>query len=109
MDVRDAVATRFSCRAFLPIRVPEHTVREILTLAARSPSAGNVQSWRVHALAGERLEALKALLRPRMAEWPNGEGTEFPIFPHDIARSLSVTAFRGRGTDLSLDRRVTRG
>lgn len=52
MDVRDAVATRFSCRAFPPIPVPEHTVREILTLAARSPSAGNVQSWRVHALAG---------------------------------------------------------
>ncbi|KAB2882504.1 MAG: nitroreductase [Pseudorhodoplanes sp.] len=84
MDVRDAVATRFSCRAFLPIPVPEHIVREILTLAARSPSAGNVQPWRVHALAGERLEALKALLRPRMAELPNGEGTEFPIFPHDM-------------------------
>ena len=30
MDVRDAVATRFSCRAFLDRPIPESTVREIL-------------------------------------------------------------------------------
>ncbi|GIK80838.1 MAG: nitroreductase [Pseudorhodoplanes sp.] len=85
MDVREAVATRYSCRAFLPTPVPESTVREILTRAARSPSGGNMQPWRVDVLAGARLEALKALLRPRMDELPKGEGTEYPIFPKDMS------------------------
>ena len=63
MDVLDAVASRYSCRAFLPTPVPEATVRDILTRAARAPSGGNVQPWRVHALAGKKLEQLKARVR----------------------------------------------
>ena len=62
MDVRDAVASRFSCRAFLPTPVAEATVREIIERAARAPSGGNLQAWRVYAIAGARLEALKAEL-----------------------------------------------
>ena len=43
MDVRDAIATRYSCRAFLPTPVPLDTVRDILDRAARAPSGGNLQ------------------------------------------------------------------
>ena len=54
MDVAEAVATRYSCRAFLPDKpVPESVVRDILQRAARAPSGGNLQPWIVHALAGE--------------------------------------------------------
>src|SRR4026209_1183602 len=60
MDVRDAIATRYSGRAFLPTPVPIDIVRDILDRAARAPSGGNLQPWLVHALAGEPLEALKA-------------------------------------------------
>ncbi len=63
MHVRDAVASRYSCRAFLPTPIPEQTVREIIELAARAPSAGNMQPWRIDVIAGERVEALKAQLR----------------------------------------------
>ena len=57
MDVRDAVATRYSCRAFLPTPVPlEHRARHSRS-RARAPSGGNLQPWIVHAIAGERLEA----------------------------------------------------
>ena len=90
MDVRDAVAGRYSCRAFLPKPVPEAIVREILERAARAPSGGNLQAWRVYAIAGERVEALKALLAPRMGELPRGEGGEYQLFPanlHDPYRS----------------------
>ena len=48
MDVRDAVASRFSCRAFLPTPVPLAVVREILDRAARAPSGGNLQPWPTH-------------------------------------------------------------
>jgi nitroreductase len=85
MNVRDAVATRFSCRAFLPDPVPEQTVRDIIERAARAPSGGNVQPWRIDVLAGDKLARLKALMRPRMNELPKGEGLEYTIFPPDLA------------------------
>jgi nitroreductase len=85
MDVRDAVASRYSCRAFLPTPVPESVVREILERAARAPSGGNLQPWLVHAVAGQRLEDLKAQLRPRFAaELPRGEGAEYDVYPRDL-------------------------
>jgi nitroreductase len=85
MDVRDAVASRYSCRAFRPDPVPLNIVRDILDRAARAPSGGNVQPWLVHALAGERLEALKNQLRPRFAnELPYGEGAEYEVYPRDL-------------------------
>jgi nitroreductase len=84
MDVREAVASRYSCRAFLPTPVPEATVRDIVERAARAPSGGNLQAWRVYAIAGERVDALKRLLAPRMGELPKGEGGEYQIFPTEL-------------------------
>jgi len=84
MDVREAVATRFSCRAFLPAPVPESIVRDILERAARAPSGGNLQPWRVHVLAGEPLAALKARLAPRMNELPRAEGEDYQIYPSPL-------------------------
>jgi len=85
MDVREAVATRYSCRAFLPTPVALAIVRDILDRAARAPSGGNLQPWLVHALAGARLEALKDQLRPRFAkELPRGEGAEYQVYPPDL-------------------------
>lgn len=81
MDVRDAVASRYSCRAFLPDPVPEAIIRDIVAGAARAPSGGNVQPWFVHALAGARLEALRAAIRARFDELPAAEGSEYPIYP----------------------------
>ena len=85
MDVRDAVESRYSCRAFLPDPVPEATVRDIIVRAARAPSGGNLQPWLVHVIAGARLEELKARLRPRFAaELPRGEGPEYDVYPRDL-------------------------
>jgi nitroreductase len=84
MDVFDAVASRYSCRAFLPTPVPETTVRDILERAARAPSGGNLQPWRVHALAGKKLEQLKALVRARPELLPRGEGAEYNIYPSNL-------------------------
>lgn len=94
MHVFDAIASRYSCRAFLPTPVPEQTVREIVAQAARAPSAGNLQPWFVHAIAGERIETLKALLRPRMAaELPKGEGVEYRIYPSPMGSPYRERAF----------------
>jgi nitroreductase len=84
MDVFEAVASRYSCRAYLPTPVPQATVREILACAARAPSGGNVQPWRVHVLAGRRLEELRAIVHSRLDELPRFEGAEYDIYPRDL-------------------------
>jgi nitroreductase len=99
MDVRDAVASRFSCRAFLPTPVPLATVREILTRAARAPSGGNLQPWRVHALAGAVLEDLKARIRPYAPSNPRGEGAEYQVYPSPLKEPYNGRRFEV-GADL---------
>lgn len=91
MDVCEAIETRFSCRAFLDKPVPLVIVRDIVERAARAPSGGNLQPWRVHALAGARLKALIDLIRPRYSELPLGEGTEYDIYPKNMKEP-----YRGR-------------
>jgi nitroreductase len=93
MDVREAVASRFSCRAFLPTPVPLATVREILELAARAPSGGNLQPWRVHALAGAVLADLEARIRPHAPANPRGEGAEYPVYPSPLKEPYNARRF----------------
>src|SRR5688500_9933630 len=84
MHIRDAVASRYSCRAFLPTPVSEATVRDILEAAARAPSGGNVQPWRVYVLSGEPLAALRREIAARPDELPFGEGAQYDIYPRPL-------------------------
>lgn len=81
MNVSEALATRMSCRAFLPTPVSEATVRAILDAAKQSPSGGNLQPWRVYALAGDPLKEFIAVVRGKMPTHPRGEGPEYEIYP----------------------------
>jgi nitroreductase len=94
MDVREAVESRYSCRAFLPKPVPEKIVREIIQCAAQAPSAGNMQPWRVYALAGARIEALRAELASRTNELPKGEGSEYRIYPDPMSEPYRSRSFK---------------
>jgi nitroreductase len=95
MDVSEAVASRYSCRTFLPTPIPERTIRAIVERAARAPSAGNMQPWRIYAIAGRRVEELKNLLAPRMAaELPKGEGTDYTIYPEPLSEPYKARRFQ---------------
>lgn len=80
MNVSEAVDKRVSVRAYKPDPVPGALVREILEAAHRAPSGGNLQPWRVHALAGAPLEDLKARVAANMA----GEEPEYDVYPPDL-------------------------
>ena len=80
MNVSEAIERRISVRAFRPDPVPKATVAEILACAARAPSGGNLQPWRVHALAGAPLAALKA----DAAANPIGETPEYEVYPQNL-------------------------
>jgi nitroreductase len=82
MTVTEAVAARVSVRAFKPDPVPGALVREILEAAHRAPSGGNLQPWRVHALAGAPLEALKGQAMAKLAA--GLETPEYDVYPPDL-------------------------
>lgn len=80
MNVSDAIAARRSVRAFLPTAVPGAVVRTLLEKAARAPSGGNLQPWRVHALTGAPLAELLAAV----AATPPQAAPEYAVYPPDL-------------------------
>jgi nitroreductase len=80
MKVSDAIERRMSVRAYKPDPVPRAVVAEILERAARAPSGGNLQPWRVYALTGGPLDALKAAV----AQNSRGEPTEYNVYPPNL-------------------------
>jgi nitroreductase len=95
MDVSEAVARRVSIRAFKPDTPSKAVVREILEAAARAPSGGNLQPWRVYALAGADLADLKA----RVAANPFGEEPEYDVYPPNLWDPFRTRRFQN-GEDL---------
>ncbi|MDB5457180.1 MAG: nitroreductase, partial [Caulobacter sp.] len=91
MDVAQAVERRMSVRAFKSDPIPGAVVREILERAARAPSGGNLQPWRVHALAGAPLAAFKALIAPRLAA---PDGPEYAVYPPNLWEPYRTRRFQ---------------
>lgn len=67
-DVLDELlATRWSCRAFLPDPVPREVVEQVLRTAGRAPSWCNTQPWHVHVLDAAATDRFRAALAERLA------------------------------------------
>lgn len=82
MDVWAAVDSRKTCRSFLETPVSEGVVRDLLAKAARAPSGGNLQPWKVWAISGAPLADLSADVCARLAAGEFGEiPTEHLIYP----------------------------
>jgi len=84
MKVSEAIATRKTIRAFRPDPVSRKTIEAILTLAARAPSGGNLQPWRVYALFGEARDELVRRVAEKRKTMPMGETPEYHIYPPDL-------------------------
>jgi nitroreductase len=84
MHVEDAIRQRISIRAFKPDPVPETLLRELLDVARWAPSGGNVQPWKVIAVAGEARAAVVGLARSALAASPRGEAGDRPIYPDQL-------------------------
>jgi len=89
MDVTEAVLRRMSVRAFGPDPVDGAVVREILAAAHRAPSGGNLQPWRVYALAGEDLARFKAIVAATPMQAP-----EYPVYPENLWEPFRTRRFQ---------------
>ncbi|MEJ0027315.1 MAG: nitroreductase [Rhizomicrobium sp.] len=94
MNVSEALATRKSIRAFKPDPVPRALVEEILLKAARAPSGGNLQPWKVHVLLGAARDELVRRTKERMAANPRGGVPEYHIYPPDLTEPYKTRRFR---------------
>jgi nitroreductase len=57
-NMKEAIETRMSARAFTQQAVPRELLTELLALAARAPSGTNTQPWTVYVLQGQSRNSL---------------------------------------------------
>lgn len=89
MDVIDAVNRRMSVRQFTDRPVPDEVLRALIVDAARAPSGGNVQPWRIYAINGESMRRFLAFLEDR----PLVEDPEYPMYPSGLVEPYRTNRF----------------
>lgn len=94
MKVSEALNTRLTARAFLDKPVEARVIREILEVAKRAPSGGNLQPWHVWVVAGEDLVRFKEIIREKLPANPRGEGTEYHIYPLELPEPYKSRRFK---------------
>jgi nitroreductase len=94
MNVSEAIATRKAIRAFRPDPVPLETVKQILEAAARAPSGGNLQPWKVYVLVGEARDAFARRIAEAREGLPLGEKPEYHIYPPQLSEPYRTRRFR---------------
>ena len=68
MELKEAIGTRRSTRAFAKKKVEKEVVEELLLLASKAPSALNLQPWEVVVVAGEEKKRLSDVIGKAYSE-----------------------------------------
>ena len=88
MNVTEATQRRASIRSFLSDPVSDQQIRDLLEVAARAPSGGNVQPWRIYVINGEAMEQFRSCI----AERKPGE-SEYPVYPPNLQEPYRTNRF----------------
>jgi nitroreductase len=94
LTVSEAVDTRRSVRAFLDKPVDMAVIRAILEIAARAPSGGNLQPWRVVVLSGKPMEDFREVMRRRLEANPQRDPPQYQVYPDNLAEPYRSYRFR---------------
>ena len=90
MNVTDAVNKRRSIRNFLDAPVSNETIAQLLVKAARAPSGGNVQPWRVFVANGESLSRLSK----HLAVAEQQKAPAYQIYPDKLTSPYRDSRFK---------------
>lgn len=93
MTVTEAVRARRSVRGFLDKPVDPELIRELVELAARAPSGGNLQPWHIDVAGGAPLDELRAIVAGKIAAQAYEEA-DYDIYPPDLAEPYRTRRFR---------------
>ena len=93
MTVTEALKRRISIRQFLPDPLDERLVREILDVARWAPSGGNLQAWRVIAVAGEERRAVVRLAQQSALAY-SASADDRPVYPANLWEPYRTRRFK---------------
>jgi len=92
MHVAEAVARRRSVRAFTSEPVSAELLGELVAQAARAPSGGNLQPWRIHVLLGPALARFRAVMSERVLQGPP-DPPEYHVYPPSLHEPYRTQRF----------------
>ena len=105
MTVTEAVRQRISTRAFLPTPIAQDDLANLLETAQRSPSGGNLQPWKVIAVAAKAKDEIIALAQRVLAADPmGGIPGDRPVYPDLKAIDPVYDARRRRVGEMMYDK-----
>jgi len=90
MRVSEAVVARRSIRAYLEKPVSNETISTLLSKAARAPSGGNVQPWRIYVVNGESMTRFMAFVTSQTER----ETPAYDIYPRDLKEPYRSSRFK---------------
>ena len=91
MNVSEAVVARRSIRSFLDTPVSDTQISQLLEKAARAPSGGNVQPWRVFVINGPTMPKFLQFLE----ETDPREQPAYEIYPKELPSPYRDSRFKG--------------
>ncbi|MFP4519697.1 MAG: nitroreductase [Oceanicaulis sp.] len=84
LTVSEALKQRISTRAFLDTPVSRDEVEQILEEARWAASGGNVQPWKVVAVAGEARQRVIDAVKAKLETDPFTNEADFPVYPEKL-------------------------
>src|ERR1700743_2700075 len=84
VTVTDALRGRVSIRQFRPDPLEKSLVRDILEVARWAPSGGNLQPWRVIAVAGSERDAVVRVAKQALEGGSTESADDRPVYPLNL-------------------------
>ncbi|TBU89042.1 nitroreductase [Phytopseudomonas dryadis] len=93
MKVSEALRERHSTRAFLDKAVDAQLLRSLLRQAARAPSSGNLQPWRIQVVQGTAMTRFREHIAERLARDPEVDPPDYPVYPQPLQEPYRSSRF----------------
>ena len=90
MKVSDAVLARRSIRAFTPQPINNKVIKDLLALAARSPSGGNHQPWKIYVVNDQSMKKFIEF----QARWDQPETPGYAIYPSGLTEPYRTSRYQ---------------
>ncbi|MDA8613520.1 nitroreductase [Gammaproteobacteria bacterium] len=90
MKVSDAVLARRSIRAFTPQPIKNKVIKDLLALASRSPSGGNLQPWKIYVI---NKQSMKRFLEFQN-NWDQPEIPSYDIYPSGLTEPYRSSRYQ---------------
>jgi len=90
MKVSEAVLARRSIRAFTSEPIDNQIIANLLALAARSPSGGNLQPWKIYVLNNQSMKKFIEF----QGNWDQPEIPGYEIYPSDLKEPYRTSRYQ---------------